>query len=60
MPFKRNTLNNRVMNDLKKRSYIGIFFYPVVSLIVLYSNGFYKRHFNESLLFILLILFISF
>ena len=44
MGFKRYQLNARVVQDLKKRSTIGIVFYLMVVCLVLFADGYYYRH----------------
>ncbi len=44
MAFKKYTLYPRVVDDLKKRSFIGIFFYLVVLYLVLFTGDYYDRH----------------
>lgn len=51
MSENRETLELRVINDLKKRSIPGLFFYVVVTIIILYANRFYSRHMGFSLYF---------
>ena len=53
MAFIRHKVNSRVVQDLKKRSTIGILFYILLSVIVLCADGFYTRHFSASLIFFL-------
>ncbi|HNZ10215.1 MAG: Phytochrome-like protein cph2 [Deltaproteobacteria bacterium ADurb.Bin151] len=51
MTFIRHKVNSRVVQDLKKRSTIGIIFYIVLSIIVTCADGFYSRHLFASLVF---------
>jgi len=53
--FKKYRVNSRVINDLKKRSTIGIAFYIVVVCIVLFSDGYYYRYpeFSNRFLFLI-------
>lgn len=53
MGFKRYALTPRVINDLNKRSAIGIYFYFVVIGIVLVTDNYYDRHveFSQRFLF---------
>ncbi|WP_457552910.1 GGDEF domain-containing protein [Desulfobacula sp.] len=44
MGFKRYEFNPRVVNDLKKRSSIGIVFYLATAVIVLFTDNYYIRH----------------
>ena len=52
MTFERHRLNRRVIDDLKNRSTIGMYFYLLVTIAVLSVDGFYKRHFIFSLVFL--------
>lgn len=52
LEFKRQVLNARVIEDLKKRSDIGIVFYLVVAGIVLLSESYHSRHPDFSKLFL--------
>ncbi len=47
----RAVFKERVVQDLIKRSSFGLIFYVILALIVLYSNDFYKRQTEFSLLF---------
>ena len=40
MTFERHKMNKRVVQDLKKRSTIGILFYILLSLIVVFADKF--------------------
>ncbi|MBU2631491.1 MAG: hypothetical protein KKE61_23015, partial [Proteobacteria bacterium] len=53
MGFKRDTVFERVIIDLKKRSTIGIIFYMIVVLIILFTDSYYGRHpeFSRRFLF---------
>ncbi len=42
--FRRHSVTPKVLNDLKKRSSIGIFFYIILAFIVLYSGDYYLQH----------------
>ncbi|MHB8137667.1 MAG: GGDEF domain-containing protein [Smithellaceae bacterium] len=53
MTFTRHKVNSRVVQDLKKRSTIGILFYILLSIIVICADSFYSRHTSASLIFIL-------
>jgi diguanylate cyclase (GGDEF)-like protein len=53
MTFERHKMNKRVVQDLKKRSTIGILFYIVLSLIVVFADNFHERHLILSMLFLL-------
>ncbi len=55
MGFKRYRLNTRVINDLKKRSTIGIVFYVMIACIILFSDNYYDRNPEFSTLFLSLI-----
>ena len=50
--FERHKTNQRVVQDLKKRSTIGLIFYVLLSFIVVYADAFYIRHFSFSLIFL--------
>ena len=51
MEFLRNQVNQRVLNDLKSRSSIGIIFYIILSFIVVVSDDYYKTNLKFSFLF---------
>ncbi len=51
MAFRRHQLNYKVLNDLKNRSRIGVIFYIVLAIVVLYSGGYYQKHITFSLFF---------
>ena len=51
MTFTRHKVNSRVVQDLKKRSTIGIIFYIILSVIVICADGFYTRQPFASLIF---------
>ena len=53
MTFERHKMNKRVVQDLKKRSTIGILFYIVLSLIVVFADNFHERHLIFSMFFLL-------
>ncbi|MGB5217520.1 MAG: GGDEF domain-containing protein [Smithella sp.] len=53
MTFERNKINNRVLQDLKKRSTIGIFFYIILAFIVIFADNYYERHPSFSMFFLL-------
>ena len=53
MTFERHKTNQRVVQDLKKRSTIGIIFYILLSFIVVFADNFYSRHTSFSLIFLL-------
>jgi len=40
----KQTLSPRVIQDLKKRSYAGIFIYTIALGVVVFADGFYFRH----------------
>lgn len=44
MTFERHKMNKRVIRDLRKRSTIGIIFYVVVALMVVFADNLYERH----------------
>ena len=53
--IQRYRLNPRVMNDLKKRSSIGIIFYLITACIILFADNYYVRHPESSNQFLFLI-----
>ncbi len=53
MTFERHKMNKRVVQDLKKRSTIGILFYIVLSLILVFADNFHERHLIFSMFFLL-------
>jgi diguanylate cyclase (GGDEF)-like protein len=53
MTFERHKMNKRVVQDLKKRSTIGILFYILLSLTVVFADNFHERHLILSMFFIL-------
>jgi diguanylate cyclase (GGDEF)-like protein len=53
MAFERYKMNKRVLQDLKKRSTIGILFYIVLTLIVVFADNFHERHLIFSMFFLL-------
>jgi len=53
MTFERNKTNKRVIEDLIKRSSIGLIFYIVLSFIVVFADNFYSRQTSFSLIFLL-------
>lgn len=59
MAFKRHQINRRVIDDLKKRSTIGMYFYIMVTITVLAVDGFYKRHVAFSAFFLTAMLLIA-
>lgn len=44
MTFQRYKIYPRVLEDLENRSTVGMYFYLVITLVVLSVNGFYQRH----------------
>jgi len=52
MTFERGKTNERVLQDLKKRSTIGIFFYLALSVIGVFAGDFYHRHMTLSFVFL--------
>ncbi len=44
MAFERHRINRRVIDDLKMRSTMGMYFYIAITLLVLIVDGFYERH----------------
>lgn len=59
MAFQRYHINKRVIDDLKNRSTIGMYFYIIVTFGVLANDGFYKKHFVFSAFFMTAMLFIA-
>jgi diguanylate cyclase (GGDEF)-like protein len=53
MAFQRNKTNKRVVQDLKSRSTFGIFFYIILSFIVVFSAKLYETHLLFSVCFLL-------
>ena len=53
MAFERHKMNKRVVHDLKKRSTIGIPFYILLSLIIVFAANLHERHLFFSVLFLL-------
>ena len=53
MTFERHKMNKRVLQDLKKRSTIGLLFYIVLSLIIVFADNFHERHLIFSICFLL-------
>ena len=53
MAFERHKMNKRVVHDLKKRSTIGIPFYILLSLIIVFAANLHERHLFFSMLFLL-------
>lgn len=52
MDYKRYQINERVINDLKKRSTIGLFFYVAISIVIIYTDNYYQRNPGFSTLFL--------
>ncbi len=53
MTFERRKTNQRVINDLKKRSSLGLIFYILLSVVVVFADNFYDRHTTLTLVFII-------
>ncbi len=53
MTFERQKMNRRVVQDLKKRSTIGLLFYIVLSFIIVYADDYYLRHASYTVAFLL-------
>ncbi len=53
MKFERHKVNKRVLQDLKKRSTFGIFFYIIVAFLIVLDNRYYERHSFFTTLFLL-------
>jgi diguanylate cyclase (GGDEF)-like protein len=58
MEFQRQKLSRRVVNDLKKRSTSGVFFYILVPPILFFTDNYLFRHLTESLIFLGVFFFI--
>lgn len=50
MTFQRHRINKRVINDLRKRTTLGIFFYLVVPYCIFFTDNYIERHLEFSLL----------
>lgn len=65
MEFQRHRITSKVIKDLKKRSTIGLLFYPVVSTVTVAIDDFYKKNmffvkcFLASVIFITLLRFLQ-
>ncbi|MFO7840107.1 MAG: GGDEF domain-containing protein [Desulfosalsimonadaceae bacterium] len=59
MGFQRQRINRRVIEDLKTRSTVGMYFYIAVTLAVLSVDGFYRRHSTFSLVFLCVMSLVS-
>ncbi|MDI6743248.1 MAG: GGDEF domain-containing protein [Smithella sp.] len=59
MTFERHKVNKRVLQDLKKRSTFGIFFYMILALIIVLDNNYYQKHLFFSVLFLVSMLGVS-
>ncbi|MBS0013162.1 MAG: GGDEF domain-containing protein [Desulfobacterales bacterium] len=51
MAFQKYRINRRVLEDLESRATPGMYFYLVITAVVLYFNGFYQRHTTFSVIF---------
>lgn len=51
MGFQRYKINRRILEDLEQRSTPGMYFYLIITAVVLCVNGFYKRHIEFSVVF---------
>jgi diguanylate cyclase (GGDEF)-like protein len=60
MTFERHKVNKRVLQDLKKRSTFGIFFYMLVAFLIVLANNYYERHPFFSVLFLVSMLGVCF
>lgn len=52
MTFQKHRINRRVIQDLKKRSSIGILFYLLVPYILLFTDNYFHRYPDFSTLFL--------
>ena len=59
MTFERHRINRRVIDDLKNRSTVGMYFYLAVTIAVLAVDGFYKRHLLFAIIFLTLMAVIA-
>src|SRR6056297_301591 len=59
MTFERHRINRRVIDDLKTRSTVGMYFYVAVTAAVLTVEGFYKRHLLFSIVFLCVMVVIA-
>lgn len=50
--YKRYRINERVIDDLKKRSTIGLLFYLVITGVIFFTGNYYQRHQSFSVLFL--------
>ena len=51
MAFERNRINRRVIDDLRNRSTMGMYFYMAITVLVLLVDDFYQRHPVFSIIF---------
>ncbi len=52
MAFQRHRINRRVINDLKKRSTSGVFFYMLVPYTIFFTDNYIDRHLGIASLFL--------
>ena len=52
MAFQRHRMNRRVINDLKKRSTSGVFFYMLVPYTIFFTDNYIDRHLDVACLFL--------
>ncbi len=50
MTFQRHRINQRVINDLRKRTTLGIIFYMLVPYCIFFTDNYLERHLKFSLL----------
>jgi hypothetical protein len=60
MEFKRHAMTRRVIDDLKNRSTMGMYFYIAITIVVLLIDEFYLRHYTFSVIFFSAMLGIAF
>ena len=52
MAFQKQKINARLLNDLKKRSTSGVFFYMLIPPLIFLTDNFFLRHLRFSLGFL--------
>ena len=52
MAFQKQKINARLLNDLKKRSTSGVFFYILIPPLIFLTDIFFQRHQRFSLVFL--------
>ncbi|MFP4038982.1 MAG: GGDEF domain-containing protein [Desulfosudaceae bacterium] len=51
MDFKRYKINRRVLEDIEQRATPGMYFYLIITALILLFNQFYQRHLEFSVIF---------